>query len=204
MRDFSAVAREYERQILAGEIVACKFVRQAVQRNVDDLARQDDPRFPFHYDAAKATRVCKFIECLPHVKGPLTGQLIKLEPWQIWILTTIFGWAKADGFRRFRRAYLEMPRGQGKSALSSGVALYMLCADGDGGAEVYSAARGKEQARIVFDAALKMIRSEAAAKLRVKLGLQPLEHSISHSKSGSVFRALASESASLDGLNISR
>ncbi len=199
--DFQELADKYAADVLCGAIPACAWVRKAVQRNVDDLARQDDPSWPYRYDQEKGARVCKFISSLPHVKGPLCGQLIKLEPWQVWILTTIFGWlSKATGLRRFRRVYLEMGRGNGKSALSSGVALYMLCADHEGGAEIYSAARTKEQAGIVFNDAKKMLRSEAAAKLRIKLGLQVLEHSIAHSKSGSLFRALASENGALDGL----
>lgn len=83
--------------------------------------------------------MCQFIEYLPHVKGPLAKHEISLEPWQIFVLTTVFGWIKlSDGKRRFRRSYIEVPRGNGKSAISSGVGLYMLAADGEMGAEVYA------------------------------------------------------------------
>jgi phage terminase large subunit-like protein len=199
--NYTDIAASYAVDVLAGKILACKWVRAACQRQVGDLLRQSDPAWPFRFDEAKAARVCRFVASLPHVKGPLTGQKIALEPWQIFILTTIFGWInKATGFRRFRRVYIEIPRGNAKSTLSSGIALYMLAADSEGGAEVYSAARTKEQASIVFNDARKMLRSEASAKLREKLGLQALEHSISHSKSGSVFKALASENGALDGL----
>lgn len=201
MLNYLDIAAKYCAEVLTGEIPACKWVHLACQRQVDDLIRQSDPAWPFRFDEAKASRVCRFVASLPHVKGPLTGQKIVLEPWQVFILTTIFGWvSKVTGFRRFRRVYVEVPRGNAKSTLSSAVALYMLACDGDGGAEVYSAARTKEQAGIVFNDAKKMLRSESSAKLREKLGLQALEHSISHSKSGSVFKALASENGALDGL----
>ena len=72
-----------------------------------------------------ADNICAFIERLPHVKGPLAGQPIRLEPWQVFILTTVFGWVKPNGKRRFRRCYVEVPRGNGKSAISSAVGLYI-------------------------------------------------------------------------------
>ena len=97
-----------------------------------------------------AENLCAFIERLPHVKGPLAGEPIRLEPWQVFILSTVFGWVKADGKRRFRRSYIEVPRGNAKSTLSSAVALYMLTADGDGGAEVYSLADKVDQGGIGF------------------------------------------------------
>jgi phage terminase large subunit-like protein len=81
-----------------------------------------------------------------------------IRTWQIFLLTTIFGWVKADGSRRFRSVYVEVPRGNGKSGLTSGVALYMLCADGEGGAEVYSFATTHDQAKIVFGDAQNMVR----------------------------------------------
>ncbi|PFW63122.1 terminase, partial [Bacillus sp. AFS075960] len=71
-----------------------------------------------------ADNLCAFVELLPHIKGPLAGTPITLEPWQVFILTTIFGWVKRDGRRRFRRAYIEVPRGNAKSTLSSAVGLY--------------------------------------------------------------------------------
>jgi phage terminase large subunit-like protein len=79
----------------------------------------------------------------------------------VFILTTVFGWVKPDGKRRFRRAYIEVPRGNAKSTLSSALALYMLAADGEGGAEVYSLATTRDQARIVFGDAQTMARQSA-------------------------------------------
>ncbi|ANY62223.1 hypothetical protein MA05_09145 [Comamonas aquatica] len=81
---------------------------------------------------------------LPHIKGQLAGMPIVLEPWQVFVLTTAFGWVKKDGKRRFRRVYIEVPRGNAKSTLSSAVGLYMLTADGEGGAECYSLATTRD------------------------------------------------------------
>lgn len=184
--------------MISGVIPACNFVRLACERQVRDLASPG----PYRFDEAAAGKVCKFIELLPHIKGPLTGQRIELAPWQVFILTTIFGWLKiSDGKRRYRRVYIEVPRGNGKSAFSSPVCLYMLCADGEGGPEVYSAARTKEQAGIVFDVAKKMLQSLAGAKVRTHYKLQVLTHSIVHPPSNGIFKALASEAESLDGKN---
>lgn len=203
MRDYAQIAARYCEDIRSGVIPACKYVRLAVERQLIDLARQDKESFPFRFDTPKANRVCHFIEKLPHIKGPLTGQCITLAPWQIFILTTVFGWVKkSDGMRRFRRVYIEVPRGNGKSALSSGVALYMLAADGEGGPEIYSAARTKEQAAIVFSVAKKMLRSDAGRRLALHFKLRALEHSIiCDDTNGGEFKAAASEAQSLDGGN---
>jgi phage terminase large subunit-like protein len=147
-----------------------------------------------------ADNLCAFVERLPHVKGPLAGQPILLEPWQVFILTTVFGWVKPDGKRRFRRAYIEVPRGSGKSALSSAVALYMLAADGEGGAEVYSLATTRDQARIVFGDAQAMARRSAGFRTRFGVGVGA--HNIHVLANGSKFEALSAEGSTLDGLNI--
>jgi len=77
-------------------------------------------------------------------------------PWQCWVLTTVFGWVDEAGNRRFKKAYTEIPRKNAKSTLSSGVALYLLTADGEPGAEVYSAATTRDQAKIVWGDAKAM------------------------------------------------
>lgn len=114
--DYCAKARKYEEDILSGKIPACIFVKQAIRRQRDDLKRWSREDSPFYFDQAEGNRVCRFIEYLPHTKGALRGQKIKLEPWQCWILTTIFGWRRrSDNRRRFGRVYIEVPRGNGKA-----------------------------------------------------------------------------------------
>ena len=167
MTDHVKDASEYSEQVLSGKIPACEWVKKACQRQIDDLVQEG---FQFEFDPDKANRVCKFIELLPHVKGIWAGQPAKLEPWQKFILTTVFGWIDRETqLRRFRTVYIEVPRKNGKSFLTSAVALYMLVADGEAGAEVYSAATTREQARIVFQAAQQMVRKSPALKKRFRI-----------------------------------
>jgi phage terminase large subunit-like protein len=111
----------------------------------------------------------------------------------------VFGWVNRNGTRRFRRAYGEIARGNAKSTLSAGIGLYMTCADGESGAECYSAATTKDQARIVFGDAKAMARK--ATTLQQSFGIEPLAHAIVQARSNSIFKALAAEDSSLDGLN---
>lgn len=203
MTDHVQAAQDYMRQVQAGEIPACKWVRLAVQRQLDDLARESSDSWPWVFNPTVAARPCEFIELLPHIKGKWARnrKLIELNAWQSFILTTIFGWVHRDtGLRRFRDVYLEIPRKNAKSTLSSGVALYMLTADGEQGAEVYSAATTKDQARIVFDDAKAM--AERSPDMRTYLGLAILQHAITVAHTASSFKPLAAEGSTLDGLNV--
>lgn len=196
-------AHDYMRGVLSGEIPTCKWTILAVQRQVDDLERETSDDWPWVFDPARAVRPCEFIELLPHIKGKWARdrRLIELGPWQSFILTTIFGWVHRDtGLRRFRDVYLEIPRKNAKSTLSSGVALFMLTADGEPGAEIYSAATTKDQARIVFDDAKQM--AERTPDMRTYLGLAILQHSITVAHTASSFKPLAAEGSTLDGLNV--
>lgn len=196
---FAERAERYAQDVVSGKIPACRYVRQACQRQLDDLA---SPPSGYIFDAEKAARVCQFIELTPHIKGPLAsrGENIKLEPWQIFALTTVFGWVDADGHRRFRRVYIEVPRGNGKSALSSPIGLYMLALDGEAGAEVYSAATTRDQARIVFRDAQAMARK--MPQFRKRFGVDVTAQAVMQLKTSSSFKALSADGHTLDGLNI--
>src|SRR6185436_931760 len=115
--------------------------------------------------------ICEFAEMLPHVKGPkafVTGKddqgrsiwnTIQLEPWQCWILSTLFGWVRVkDGRRRFRIALILIPRKNAKSTLAAVAVLYMLVADKESGAECYSAATSRDQAKVIGEIAWEMAR----------------------------------------------
>ena len=198
-----AKARDYCAKVLAGEIPACKFMRQACQRQVNDLARAaaNDPTFPYYFDEAAASRACRFLEQLPHVKGPKREQLLVLELWQCFIITTVHGWKRrSNNLRRFRRAYIEVPRGNGKSFLLSGEGLLGLCADGEGGADIYSAATTTEQANITRGDADAMLTTRPA--LAQKLGLKQTAHAIFQPSSNSTFKALSREAKNQEGKNI--
>lgn len=199
---FLSAAVDYATRVLAGEIDACKWTKAACRRQLDDLQRaQEDPHFPFEWRPDKAEHICRFIELLPHTKGKWAGTKIELELWQIFILTTVFGWYnRTTGFRRFRTVYIEVPRKNAKSTLTSGVCLYMLTADGEPGAEVYSAATTRDQARIVFDDAKKMATLEPG--FRQRFGVKVLAHSMFELINDSRFTPLSAEGSTLDGLNI--
>ena len=208
--NYVTVARRYAEAVVAGEILACRWVQRACQRQLDDLVRYSGKASPFRFNPKlkdkegrtfqPADNLCAFIERLPHVKGPLAGEPISLEPWQVFILSTVFGWMKPDGKRRFRRSYIEVPRGNAKSTLSSALALYMLAADGEGGAEVYSLATTRDQARIVFGDAQTMARRSAGFRSRFAVNVGA--HNMHVLASGSKFEALSAEGSTLDGLNI--
>lgn len=203
MSHYIDAAHTYAQQIVSGDTPACKWTRMAAERQLVDLAREPGPDWPWVFDAERAIRPCYFIELLPHIKGEWAAQhaLITLEPWQVFIVTTVFGWVHRDtGYRRFREVYLEVPRKNAKSTLSSGIALYMLAADGEHGAEVYSAATTREQARIVFDVAREM--AARSPGLRDQLGVALLAHSITAAYTSSKFLPLAAEASTQDGLNV--
>lgn len=200
MVDYQQIASDYVTDVLQHKLLSNKYVQLACRRQLDDLMNEGTSGFPYVYDPAKGTRVCQFVEQLPHIKGKLAGEKIKLEPWQVFILMTAFSWVHKDtGYRRFRRVYIEVPRGNGKSAMSSAIGLYMLCADNEGGAEVYSFATTRDQAKIVFGDAQQMARRTAG--LRSHFGIEVNAHNINQLKTASKFEALSAEGSTLDGLN---
>ncbi len=198
-RDYLGIAKKYARDVSTGKVFACKWVKLACKRQTEDLKKYARSGL-YEWSKEEAGRICRFIELLTHTKGELAGQRVVLEPWQIFILTTVFGWRRrAEGGRRFRRVYIEVPRGSGKSTLSSGVALYCLLADHEPGAEVYSFATTRDQAKIVFGDAKVMAEHNPA--LRERFGLQVLANALYVSSTNSTFQAKSAEGSTLDGLN---
>lgn len=197
-----ASALAYCDDVLSGRIPAGKWNRLACQRQLDDLARADrnDPDFPYRFDLKAAEKVCRFVELSPHIKGKkFAGQRIHLEPWQCFILTTVFGWIHRETLlRRFRRAYTEVAKGNGKSTFSSPIANYMAFADGEPGAEVYSAATTRDQAKVVFSVSQAMLR--AMPEFCERAGIEVAAHSINKLSTNSFFRPLSSDANSVEGV----
>lgn len=155
-------ANKYARDVVAGRIPACKEVRQACQRHLDDLKAAKSRSYPYRFDRDAAEKVCVFIQLLPHTKGRWARErlTISLEPWQLFIFCAIFGWLrKKSGLRRFSEAYIEVERKNGKSVMAAGVANYMFAADGEYGAEVYCGATTEKQAWEVFRPARLMLKN---------------------------------------------
>ena len=188
--------------IISGKRPSCKWTQLAVERHLRDLDRWRGKDQPFRFSEEKANRVIEFKESLRHVKGEWAarGETLKLEDWQCFNSGAFFGWLRADGFRRFRTGYTEVPRKNAKSTDASGTALYALAADGEAGAEVYSAATTRDQAKIVFRDAQAMCRKDP--DLREALGIEVLAHNINIVNSDSKFEALSAEGETLDGLNV--
>jgi phage terminase large subunit-like protein len=190
-KNFAETAAAYARQVVAGEVEACKWTRLACQRHLDDLERAASGDWKYTFDVAKAERACRFLELLPHVKGgwAANAELMVLQPWQIFIICVLFGWVKvATGMRRFSLAYIEVPRKNGKSQLAAGIGLYMFACDGEFGAEVYSGATTEKQAHEVFRPARQMI--ERSPELARALGVLPAAKGISRPEDGSRFEVV--------------
>ncbi len=154
-------ANQYARDVVRGKIIACQFVIQACQRHLDDLMAEKSKSFRYRFDKDLAERAAKFIQLLPHTKGEWAFKRmpITLEPWQLFVICCAFGWVnKGTRLRRFREVYTEIPRKNGKSAISAGVALYCFACDNEFGAEVYSGATTEKQAWEVFRPARLMCK----------------------------------------------
>ena len=195
MTDPLEAAWNYSEQVIHEKIPACRWVRLACQRFQDDMEHGHERGLIFDCDNARA--VLDFYNKVPHIKGEWDSKTIVLSGWQTFVVANLFGWVWEDTMlRRFRSAYLEMARKNGKSTFVAPIGLYMMHRDAEPGAEVYSAATSRDQARIVFDTARDMARN---SKLRQTL--QVYNHSICHEGDSSIFKPLASDSDTLEGKN---
>ncbi|MBR3747444.1 MAG: terminase large subunit [Selenomonadaceae bacterium] len=154
-----------------------------------------------HYDADKADFAVNFIQCLCHTKGRWAGTPFELLPWQEQVIRDLFGTIKANGYRQFNTAYIEIGKKNGKSELAAAVALLLLCADGEERAEVYGCAADRQQASIVFNVAADMVRMCPALAKRVKI-LDSYKRLI-FQPTNSFYQVLSAEAFSKHGFNIS-
>lgn len=196
-RDYPAIARKYAADVVAGAIPAGKSIRLQCRRFLDELELSRGVVFPYRFDDDRAARPCRYIEKLPHTKGEWARQKkrLVLEPWQIWNICVVFGWLHKDGpqkdTRRFRRWVLVVPRKNGKSAIAAGVGLYMLCADKEFGAEVYSGATNEKQAWEVFRPARLIV--DRFKPLRDKFRIQLLAKTLLRPDDGSKFETIVGD-----------
>ena len=155
-----------------------------------------------YYDLAAAERVRTFFrKFLRHSKGQFANQPFELLDWQ-WhnIIAPAFGWMRPDGTRRFRRMGIAIPKKNGKSALLSGLGLYLLIGDGEPGAEVYTAAADRNQASIIYNEACAMVRKSPALLKRLRMA--PSRKELYNEESSLLYRALSADAKTKDGLNI--
>ena len=181
--------KAYAEAVLSGEIVAGPHVRNACRRHLDDLKRTDGIRF----DPDAADYAFNFFETVLHLsEGQFEGRPFLLDPSQAFIIGSLFGWKRSDGRRRFRRAYIEQGKGNGKSPLAGGIGLFGMTAAAESGAQIYAAAAKREQAGILFADAVKMVKQSPALAKRLEFsGGAGREFNIAHHASGSFFRPVS-------------
>lgn len=171
-------------------MIAGPHVRNACRRHLDDLRRSD-----IGYDPEAAARALRFFETKLYLsEGQFENLPFMAAPAQDFIIGSVFGWKRLDGTRRFRRAYIEQGKGNGKSPLAGGIGLYGLMADGEAGAEIYSAGATKEQAGILFRDAVKMVDKSPDLDKRLKRSGGPgREFNIAYLAKNSFFRPVSRE-----------
>lgn len=187
----------YIDNVLSGDIITSRWVRLACERHVQDL--EHGPDRGLYFDHAEAERNIQFFErFLTHTKGRWAGQPFHLLPWQQFAVAMLFGWRRETGARRFNTFFCQVARKNGKTQLLAGLALAMLDFDGEPAAEIYFAATKRDQARLGFDEAARMVKSSPALKHRVTTLRANMHVAGSHSKA----EPLSSDYNSLDGLNV--
>lgn len=187
---------EYWKEIESGNILVSRKVKKVYARLVDDI---NQPNGKWKFDLRSANRPIDFIETLcKHSEGEWMGRTIELELFQKAFISALFGFIDEQGIRRFKETFFLVARKNGKSTLLSGIMLYMLIADGEGGAQIVSAATKRDQAKIVFDQALRMVGQSPALKEHLKKRKTDLYFPLMFSK----MEALSSDSNTLDGLNL--
>lgn len=192
--------RQYNDKIQSGEVVACEEIKGIYSRLVKEMDLSKDDSFPFWFSEESGEYAINFIETYcRHYQGDRAGELVVLDLFQKAFIQALFGWLeKETNRRRFREYFFEVARKHGKSFLSGCIAVYMLVADGEQGAEIYSAATKLDQAKIIYSVAKNIIDQSDDLRALVKSTREGLEFKMTRS----IMKPLPNESKSLDGLNI--
>lgn len=178
--------------VVEGRVVQGPHVRNTCRRHLKDLKEGRKRGLFFDVDAAE--RAFRFFEKhLTLSDGDFEGNPFILAPVQKFIVGSIFGWMKGNGYRRFRRAYIEMGKGNGKSPLVGGIGLYGLTADGEAGAQIYAAASDKDQAGILFNDAVSMMQRSKSLRREITPRGKVSVTRMSHLKSRSFFEPISSQ-----------
>jgi len=186
-------AHVYAVDISKGRLPACEMVKLACSRYLED---RKNPDYVFKQSQAEAY-IKFFSTCLTHTVGSYSGKPFDPLPWQQFILWNLYGFYLKDGSRRFNTAYISMSRKQGKTTLMAGIALAALLFDEEPAAEVYSAATKRDQARILFEEARRMVLANGTLSKH----LVPSRHEITAPKLHGKLTYLSSDGRTLDGTN---
>lgn len=195
MRNADDPVTAYAHAVLDDELDGGNLVKLAAERHLRDLKVQQTHGLRWDVDAA--LRAIRFFAFLRHSKGEWAGNRFELAPWQQFIVGSLFGWKLENGIRRFRTAYNEIPRKNGKSTMAAGLGLNLLIADAEPGAEIYTAATKRDQARIVHSEAVRMVRRSPALKKRVEIH----KDNLFNDATASYYRPLGADADTMDGLN---
>lgn len=182
--------KQYANDVLAGKIVACKYIISACKRYISFFEK-------YTYNIEKVNSAINFISKLKHFTGSHNGKPFILQPWQVWIISSIFGFYKEDGKRLVNSAYIEVSRKSGKTAFAAAIALYMMVADGESNAEVDFLANNAKQAAIAFDMSSNFLQSiDPKGKF-----FDRYRSKIKFDKAKSFIQVLSSDASGLDGFN---
>lgn len=178
---------DYAKAVVEGKIVAGPHVRASCARHLRDMEEGEARGITWSLEAA--SRALRFFPSVLRLsEGQFEGEPFNLHPAQAFIVGSVFGWKRADGTRRFRRAYVEQGKGNGKSPLAGGIGLYGLVADNEPGAQVFAAAAKMDQARILFNDAVAMVRQSPELERRLTpTGINPVNN-LAWMERGSFFR----------------
>lgn len=189
---------KYVEDVKTGKIITNKYVKQAVERFEKDIEKSNNRNYHYYFDAEKAAHIITFTELLKQYQDGFSGQRLKLEPWQKFILGNIYGWVKKkDRTRRFSKAFVFVGRKNGKSTLMASCLLYDLLLTP--GAQCYSAATKRDQSKIIYNVLEQFIKQNEV--LFGKLKLYPSSSRIVHPYKAGFYEAMSSESDKMDGLN---
>ncbi|HUU83300.1 MAG TPA: terminase large subunit [Phycisphaerae bacterium] len=187
----------YAQAVVSGALPTGKYHRLACERHLHDRKREGTPDFPYRLDMDRVNRLVRFAEKLKHYKGAWAGTFIHLEPWEVFILGSLIGWVHCEtGLRRFRTAFHEVPRKNGKTLIAAIILLYLAFFDGEQGAEGYCIALKRDQAKLVFNDARKLVIS-SGLKRRLRVQVATLYRDDVNAKA----QPLGADHDSTDGLN---
>ena len=186
-------ADEYAIKVINGEILTSRWAKLACARHIRDEGLKN-----YHFEPDLAQIVIDFHLCLNHSKGRWAGKPFTLELWQKFVVGSVFGWIDDNGLRRYRQVYEEEARKNGKSTRLSGACLYCLTLDGEPGAEVYTAATKRDQAKIIFEESDRMVTKSPLLRGMIT----QLKNNLSVADTFSKYEPLGADGDSMDGLNV--
>ncbi len=179
-----------------------EFVHLAIRRHVQDLERSKTDKFPFIFDCQLAQRAISFIGLMRHTSGKLAGKPFDIQPFQAFIIGSIFGWVeKKTNYRRYSKAYTEVPRKNGKSEIAAAIANYCFVADGESGAQIFSVATKRDQAKYCFNASEVMLKKLATESPILNAAVKFVTNNMYIESTNSFYRPLSADSKTEDGAN---